>query len=608
MYVSSFYISRAAQESLTWKQWMQNASAELLHFPILHKHYDEIDVKTLERRRVTLTITPGKLLELTIKVFLAATLVIPVICFAISSPTASENSWRQVDTLFGQLDEEQKKDFLYDFLTKKEIEKSSPFSELHLIAESYRQSSLGADLVSRLISLDPSAFEEVKQWKDASETLYAEANSYVNQHNLQISALYPFLTAADQIRILRQLKTREKDLLKLFSLSAAAALENPGQLLDCLIPIELSPLGYGITLAGIPELFHSERDLQNKIPKAYQAIETLLLKLPQHSVLSIFWKIAKTIKRGKGIWEKDHKVTVRNLSSKEQEAIKALPFEKALILNKFEQPWTELWYRVGQTPESLSQAYFSLTHDNENSYRQEDNRKKFLNFLSHDDLKDLIIEDSDCVELSRIFGNQREVDIRDKTKPQLELKTLVKGLVEIPCALIHWWNLYERVDYKQRFTVLSTFCTNKAFLQYFQARHNGYLTTKPSLDAFRKEWNECIAYAKEQSAQRNYYPSAQSFENWQEAQRKMQKAKNEREQAKQILLSNFKIALEWLGLDSKLTYTQEEIMREFRRWSLTHHPDKDKTEGATERFQQGRNYKEWVTKPQHLSVWNASIP
>lgn len=585
----SFYIFHTTKEPLTWRKRLHNARAELLHFPLLHKHYDVIDVKTLERRRITSTIHAGKVFELVLKVLLAVTLVIPIVCFAISYPTAHESSWRQVDTLFRQLEKEEKKDFLYAFLTKKEIEKDSPFAQLHCIAESYRKSSLEADLLSRLISLDASVFEEVKHWNDARETLYAEANSYVNQHNSKITVLYPFLAATDQIRILQQLQTREKDLLKLFPLSATAALENPGQLLSCLIPRELRPGNYGITLQGLPELYHTARDLQQRIPKAYQAIETLLTTLPQPSVLSIFWKTAKSIKPG--IWEQGRKVTVNNLSLEERQAVKALSFEEILVLHKFEQPWTELWYQVGQSPETLCKACFSLSHDNENSYRQEDNRKNFLNFLSHEDLRDLITEDPDCIELAKIFGNRWELDIRDKTKPKLKLNTSRRtGQVEIPEVLMRWWDLYEDVDYNQRMDELSTFCTNKAFLQYFEADHNSYLKMKPGLDAAIKEFSERMAYAKEQIRRGNYSTSGEGFERWREAQR----AKAERKQAEQALLSKLKIALEWLGLNPKLTYTREEFLREFRRWTLKYHPDRDKTEGATARFQQGLNYKDAV--------------
>ena len=472
---------------------------------------------------------------------------------------------------------------------KKEIENDSPFTKLHCIAESYRKSDLQADLLSRLIHLDASVFEEVKYWNDARETLYVEANSYVHQHNPKITVLYPFLAATDQIRILQQLQTREKDLLKLFPLSATAALEYPGQLLRCLIPRELRPGDYGITLRGLPDLFHTARDLQQRIPKAYQAIEALLTTLPQASVLSIFWKTAKSIKPG--IWEQDRKVTVNNLSPEERFLVKALSFEEVLVLHKFEQPWTELWYRVGQSPERLRQTCFSLFHDNENSFRQEDNRKNFLNFLSHEDLRDLIAEDPDCIELAKIFGNQWELDLRNETKPKLGLRTSGRTeQVEIPRVLMRWWDLYEKVDYRQRMYELSSFCTNEAFLQYFEARHSSYLKMKPYLDEAIKEWNERMAYVKEQIGRGNYRSSAEGFERWREAKR----AKEERKQVEQTLLSDFKVALEWLGLNPKRAYTREEFLREFRRWSLTHHPDKDKTEGATARFQQGMSYKDTV--------------
>jgi hypothetical protein len=575
MYTASFYVSHAPQEPLAWRQHLHNVGAELLRFPFVHKHYDLIDAKTFERHRVTSTVNAGNLLELIVKVLFAATLVIPIVCFAISYPTASQRSWRQVDILFGQLDKEHKKDFLYAFLTKKEIEKESPFAGLHLIAESYRKGGFEADLLCQWIRLDASAFEEVKQWGDAHETIYIAADSYVRQHNSQITVLYPFLTAVDQIRILQQLQAREKDLLKLFPLSATAALENPGQLLHCLIPIELHPSVYGITLKGLPDLHHTARDLQERIPKTYQAIEALLMTLPQASVLGIFWKVAKTIRPG--IWEQNRKVTVDNLSPEEANAVRTLPFEEVLLLHQFKQPWTELWYRVGQTSERLRQACFSLSHDNENSYRQEENREKFLDFLSHEDLRDLITEDPNCVNLAKIFGNQREPDYPE-TKP---LKW-----VEIPRALMCWWNLYEKVDYLQRWSELSAFCTNDFFLRYLEARHYSYIKMKPGLDEFRRRWDEQMKPAKEYTeylrARIGQRKSPEDFERWQRANR----AKEEWERARRELLLTFKTNLEGMGLDPKRAYTREEVSREFRRWSVTHHPDKDSTQGATERFQQ----------------------
>lgn len=582
----SFYILHTPQEPLTWRQRLHNARAELLHFPFLHKHYDVIDVKTLERRRITSTINAGKLFELVLKVLFAVTVVIPIVCFAISYPTASESSWRQVDTLFKQLDEEERKDFLYAFLTKKEIEEDSPFVKLHYIAESYRKSSLEADLLSRLIRLNASVFEEVRHWNDACKTLYAEASSYVDQHNPQITVLYPFLAATDQIRILQQLQTREKDLLKLFPLSTTAALENPGQLAACLIPRELRRGDYGITLQGLPDLFHTAQNLQQRIPKAYQAMETLLTTLPQASVLNIFWKIAKSIQPG--IWEQDRKVTVNNLSTQERQAIKALSFEEVLVLHQFEQPWTELWYRVGQSPERLRQACFSLFHDDENSFRQEDNRKNFLNFLSHEDLKDLITEDPDCVELAKIFGNRRELDVRDKTKPKLDLMISIRTeQVGIPHVLMRWWDLYKQIDYRQRMYELSRFCMNEAFLQYFEADHNNYVKMKPFLDHSVNEFIELREYVKEQMDRGNYCSSAENFEHWKQT-------RQERKRAEQALLSGLRIALKSLGLDPQCAYTRQEFLREFRRWSLIHHPDKDKTEGATARFQEGMIHKNTV--------------
>jgi hypothetical protein len=570
MYTPAFYISK--HEPLTWSQQLHNVGAELLHFPFIHKNYDLIDGKTLERSRITSINHAGKLFELVIKVMLAATVVFPIICFAISYPSASKTSWHQVDTLFSQLDPEQKKDFLYAFLTKKEIEQDAPFAQLHLIAESYRKSGIEADLISQLISLDASVFEEVKQWNNADETLYAEASAYVHQHDPKISVLYPFLSGANQIRILQQLQNREKDLLMLFPRSTTAALENPGQLLHCLIPRELRASEYGITLQGLPELFHTAWHLQRSIPKAYHAIEALLIRQPQALVLSTFWKIAKSIKPG--IWGRDRKVIVDNLSQEERCAIKSLSFEEVLALHKFEQPWIKLWYLVGQTPERLSQTCFSILPDIKNNLRAKDNRENFLNILSHEDLRNLINEDPKYTRLSKIFGDAK------------------KQKLKIPYALVQWWKLYKEVDYQERLNELYTFCTNKDFLQHFEARHTEYLRDKPFFDQEAKKGKEKMAFIKEQvnRYKYNYYPRAENFEHWRQADR----AKTEKIQAEQTLHSNFKIALEYLGLNPKQAYTKEEILREFRLWSLKNHPDRTNTEGATERFQTGLNYKDAV--------------
>lgn len=609
MYIPSFYIPHA-KESLTWRQHLHNAGAELLHFPLLHKNYDLIDAKTLERQRVTSTISAGKLFELIAKVLCAVTLVIPLICLAISYPTANMQSWSQVDMLFMQLEKEERKDFLYAFFTKKEIEKDAPFTALHFIAESYRNSNLTGDLISQLAHLDASAFEEVKEWEAAHETLYAEAELYVNQHNPKISVLFPLLTAVNQIRILQQLHSREKDLLTLFPLATTAALKNPGQLLKCLIPRELSVGDYGITLRGLPDLLHTDRHLKEKIPKTYQAVETLLGTLPQGSVLSVFWKIAKSIKPG--IWEPGRKVTINNLSKEEKRAIQALPFEEVLILHKFEQPWTELWYQAGQCREGalipsthapsgtykstetfaerLRQACFSLKHDNENSYRQEDNRRDFLDMLSHEDLQDLISCDPDCVELVKIFGNELEYVSDDSLRKELKLKG---DRAELPYVLMRWWELYKEVDYKNRYDKLTTFYTNELFLLYFHENHKTYLETKPWTDAALKEWSELMERAREEIKARLEGRSSTYYSNFGSYTSKA-KARIEEEEAGSQELSTFKEALTYLKLDSKRSYTQAEILREFRLWSLKHHPDKDKTNGAEERFKCGADHKDRV--------------
>lgn len=493
-----------------------------------------------------------------------------------------KRSWRRVNILYEQLENEEKTDFLYAFLTNKEVDPDSLFADLHRMAESYRESGLEVDLVSRLIRLDAFAFEEVKYWNEAHETLYALAEKYVQENNSHITVLYPLLTGSDQIRILQQLQDRAKVLLKLFPLSATAALEHPGQLLQCLIPRELSIGRYGVALQGLPELSQTALHLQQKLPKAYPAMEALLMTMPEASILGIFWKIAKSEKPG--VWEKNRKVTVENLSEEERRAIKALSFEEVLVLHKFEQPWTEMWYKVGQTPERLRQACFSLSHDDENRYRQEKNREKFLNFLSHEDIRALIIEDPDCVELAKIFGNSWEVDERDITGPEERLYTFGQTeRIMIPFVLMRWWGLYDQVDYLERFNVLSTFYTNEDLLKHFEARHNNHIRLKPFVDAYVKEFNEKMEYVRAEINRGNYNPR---YEDFMRAKDEARRAKVERERAERTLLAEFKTAIEGLGLDPKNAYTEQEILRSFRLWSVKNHPDKhNNTREATERFQ-----------------------
>lgn len=597
-YTPSFYVAHTPQEPLTWRQYAHNIGAELLHFPRLHKHYDLIDAKTFERSRVTSTLHAKKVCALIIKVLLAVTIVIPLVCLALYRPTANQQSSHQIATLFNQLDNEQKKDFLYDFLTHKEIEQDTPFVKLHAISESYRKSGLEADLMAQLTSLDPLAFEEVKYWGEASSTLFTDVSRSCAAAKPHLFKLYPFLAAADQIRILQQLqaKTREKDVLKLFSLSKTAALAYPGQLLQCLMPRYLTLGDYGVTLGGHPALSPTSEGLQRKLPKAYlSVVEVLLETMPQPSVLGIFWKIAKGIRPG--IWEQHRihcTVTTKNLSPEEQALVKALPFEEVLVLYQFTQPWTQLWYQVGQTSEALRQACFSLPHEKYNSSLEEENRKKFLDFLSHEDLKDLISADAECVELAKIFGTEWTFDSRYNLADKLPLNSR-RDQVEIPRALMRWWQLYQKVDYLKRFSELQTFCTHPALLQYFQADHANYIKMKPELDAAIKDFQEHMDFARKQIAQGHYHTSLDDMANWRRAKQAKLEQEQERARAKQELLATCKLALEYIGLKPKeRAYTQHEVVREFRRWSVLHHPDKDQTDGATARFQQGNAYKEQV--------------
>ena len=89
-YTPSFYVSQNLLEPLTWKEHLHNGASELIHFPLIHKHYNQVDTKTFENRRISQKINRGKLLELIFKIVLAATIVIPLVSLAIAYLTESK--------------------------------------------------------------------------------------------------------------------------------------------------------------------------------------------------------------------------------------------------------------------------------------------------------------------------------------------------------------------------------------------------------------------------------------------------------------------------------------------------------------------------------------
>jgi hypothetical protein len=589
MEIPSFYTS---SETLNWKQWLHNCSTEVFRIPFIHQNYDLIHVGSLGRSRITIRFDRAELFKLILKVALVIALVaplfghyyvlpitvflLPLYSYYLTCPSASQTSWALIDQLFNVLTKQEKEDFFYIYLTKNKIIENSPYRQLHQIAESYRASGMVADLIIRLLSLDPEVEKNVKAWESdaVDHTFCAIVTHCLENRKPHLHRLFPFLSGKSQIEILK--KCDKKEALKLCSLSTKAAIAYPAQFLSCLIPRELKKGDYGITLSGSPNLAHRSRDLLEKIPNTYQAFEQLLPSLPKASIIRIFWDIAKSERKELWIEKKlcEYAFNIEKLSEEEKELIRRLPFDQVKMLTKFSQPWLEIWYKTGQTPERLAEVCFSLPSDHDL-----DNRKNetFLNLLSHEDLENLIKEDPQFEKLQGIFGYERETAYSKCLSLEIHRSSSRHTFVTIPTVLKRWWDLYESVDFEGRFEKLCTLGVSQAYLTYFCEKHKNAIENKPFLDQFMKMWEELLNQARIP----NPIDTAKKRAREKEIKR-LQKS-----------LRHFKADLEGLGLNPQISYTKDEISRTFRHLSFKLHPDRG---GSEVDFKEISNHRDQLIK------------
>ncbi len=232
------------------------------------------------------------------------------------------------------------------------------------------------------------------------------------------------------------------------------------------------------------------------------------------------------------------------LSNREQYALKQLPFTEAFLLHNHFQSSIPLWVLVGQTSERLYEACCFLFENTEMNVR-----RGFLELLSSENLRYFITMDPNFVELNKFFG----------------LKACFNNAttgVEIPYILKQWWDLRIREKLESVMIELYTFCKNENFIKYFQREYIIHCENKNHQDRLRAEEATIRETHRE-----------------------------------------FKIALEGLGLNTQIAYSKSEFLKLFRKWGLIHHPDKDRTEGAKERFQAGNEHRDTILKLFEKTGW-----